>query len=148
MQKMLFTFLITALVVVGVSSCSSYVYPKPINTLQSTPTIQTTPKYDVNNACEQAIVEFLQANPCKEWDEFHNLFTPDSRHFQSTPMANNDPACDLKTSNTILRIMPADEWWQSENPNQPFPESAKPKSLNEYVFFVEYETQWQPNVIP
>jgi hypothetical protein len=144
MKNLLFILLAIVLVALGVSSCSPSVYP----VLQSTPTIQATPTYAINDACEQVIVKFLQANPCKHWDEFHSLFTPDSRHFQVTPMASNDPACDLKASRTILRIMPADEWWQLDNPNQPIPDAAKPESPNEYVFFVESETQWQPGVVP
>jgi hypothetical protein len=148
MQKLLFVLIIMLLGAFGTNSCSIYVnHSQPANTL-SPQTVPTTSIQKIDSACTQVIVKFLQTDPCKNWDEFHHLFTPASRHFQSTPIPSNDPSCDLKTSNTILRIMPADEWWPLENPNQHLPESAKPTLPNEYVFFVEYEIQWRPGVVP
>lgn len=143
MQRV-FLLLFIIFVAFGVSTCSSFVH----QTLYSTPTTQTTPKHDIYDACKQTIVEFLQAKPCENWNEFHNLFSTDSRYFQSTPIAISDPACGLQASNTVLRILSVDEWWQAENPGQPLPEAAQPTQNGEIVFFVEYNTEWQPNVIP
>jgi len=120
----------------------------PDTILSPTESTTTTSNQNMVNACTQVIDKFIQANPCKDWDEFHNLFSPESRHYQSTPMALNDLSCDLKTSSTVLQILPAEEWWEAENPNQVFPDSAKPTLSNEHVFFVKYEIQWQSGVTP
>ena len=142
MKSIRFILLVIVLLLLGLSSCSPSINP----VVQATPT--QTSALTVTDACEQTIVKFLNSDTCKRWDEYHRLFAPDSRHFQSTPMASNDPACDLITANTVLRIMSADEWWQSDNPNQPLSEAAKPTATDEFVFFVEYEIQWAPGVIP
>jgi hypothetical protein len=143
MQKILIMFILLT-IIPCVSSCSSFIY----SDLQATPTTPATLQHTVNDVCEQTIIEFLQANPCKNWDDFHNLFATDSRHFQATPMASDDPFCGLKASTDVLRIISADEWWKSENPDKPLPEAAKPTRPDELVFFVEYNTQWQPGVVP
>lgn len=143
MQRV-FLLLFIIFVAFGVSTCSSFIPP----TLHSTPTTQTMPKHSINDACKQTIVEFLQVNPCENWNDFHDLFSTDSRHFQSTPVVISDPACGLKASNTVLQILPVDEWWQAENPGQPLPEAAQPTQDGEIVFFIEYNAEWQPGVIP
>lgn len=161
MRKMSLALSTIILVACGASACSASIHPETTPTmLQATPTIPITPTNtllrpspttqatltsEIENACVQTIEKFVQSGPCT--DEHHSLIYPNSRYFPATPMATNDPFCNLGTK-TILNVMPADEWWHSIYPNQPIPESAKPTLPNEYVFRVLYEIQWQPGVVP
>lgn len=100
-----------------------------------------------DDRCISTIRKYLSVDQCRNWDEYHQLIWPESRKFQATPVAPDDPICDYEITNTVIRIMPLEEWWQQENPGKPYPESALPTLPNEVVYFVEYETLWQPEVV-
>lgn len=164
MRKAIFLSGLMIFIVLGVSACAantssptaSSVPETPTGTsLPSTPARQILPTSTlfhppeskltepVRKACVQAIEKYLQANPCENWEEYHNLIHPESQIFQTTPMASNDPACVLTAPKTILTIVPAAERTQGYTSGY-----SSPTLPHEYVFFVEYNIEWQPGVIP
>jgi hypothetical protein len=95
------------------------------------------------NACVETITKFMQSNPCKDWDAYHALLSPKSYEYKATPMAENDPACDMKESVKILQILPVEEWWQMGNNGKDLPGDLHPVQPGELVFYVETETTWR-----
>lgn len=161
-MKKILSFSIMIFMISSASACSADIHPETTPALpQATPTgtilssRQTTPtstlllppeatlSSEIENACVQTIEKFLEADPCKNWDEYHNLIYPEGWLFRVTPMANNDPACNLVASKTILKIMTAAEHYQGYVPG-----AISPRLPNEYVFYVEYNIEWQPGVVP
>ncbi|MBI5293851.1 MAG: hypothetical protein HY869_00130 [Chloroflexi bacterium] len=125
--------------------------PTPIAYPQDEPTITPTAAItdqQVFNACVETITKFMQSNPCKDWDAYHALFSTKSYGYNATPMAENDPACDMKESVKILQILTVEEWWRMENNGKDLPEAAQPNLPGERVFFVKVETTWRPGVVP
>lgn len=162
MKKILFGFSILLFVIYFTSACSASIEsestptllePTPSSTLlqptQKKPTStlllppEATLSSEIENACVQSIEKFLQVNPCEDWEEYHSLIYPESPYYLATPRANNDPSCDLIASTSILKIMPAAEYYQGYVPGV-----ASPKLPNEYVFYVEYKIEWQPGMSP
>jgi hypothetical protein len=128
-----------------IPSATATVYPQDKPTIIPTATMNDQQLF---NACTETITKFMQSNPCKDWDAYHALFSTKSYGYNATPMAENDPACDMKESVNILQILTVEEWWSMENNGKDLPEAAQPTLPGERVFFVKVETTWRPGVVP
>jgi hypothetical protein len=159
MKKILFIF---AIVLFGVSACSTHQNvptqksPKATTVIaypQDEPTIiptATMTEQEIFYACAETITKFMQSNPCKDWDAYHALLSTKSPRYKATPMAENDPACEMKESVKILQILTVEEWWQMGHNGEDLPGDLHPIQPGERVFFVKTETTWRPHpgVVP
>lgn|GEM_PF-4821488 len=96
---------------------------------------------DLDNVCRQTIKSFF-AIPCEDWEAVRALYVPSSQN-KITP---DFWTCDVAISKTLLSLMPASEWWRQHS-DEPLPQAASPTTSNEYVYFVEYTIQWNPDVV-
>jgi hypothetical protein len=149
MKRLIFLWVVALLVISACStpqSTSVQEEPTPFAYPQGEPTI--TPAATMTDqllfdACAETITKFMQSNPCKDWDAYHALLSTKSPFYKATPMAEDDPACDMKESVKILQILPVEEWWQMENKGKDLPGDLHPVQPGELVFFVETETTWR-----
>ncbi|MFZ5878198.1 MAG: hypothetical protein ACOY0R_02395 [Chloroflexota bacterium] len=121
-------------------------YPQDESAITTPPAAMT--EQEIFYACAETITKFMKSNPCKDWDAYHALLSTKSGYYNATPMAENDPACDMKESVKILQILTVEEWWRMENNGKDLPEAAQPTLPGERVFFVKVETTWRPGVVP
>jgi hypothetical protein len=108
----------------------------------STPTAfrSTAPQSpDLDNACRQTIEKYFDI-PCGDWEAARALYIPSSQD-KITP---DSWTCDVGISKTLLSLMPASEWWRQHS-DEPLPQAASPTASHEYVYFVEYTIQWNPD---
>ena len=103
---------------------------------QSASTIPKDPELD--QTCRTTITYFFSVDKSFKIEAVRNLFVASRQDLADAVIQRQSPLM-------VLQILPADEMWRKDHPEDAIPPFMLPEKENQYIYFVEYTGTYASN---